>query len=269
MSIFREKESKLRIDNYNHSYLCSSPIFTQKMAGRKTSKTHRLWILKIPPGPSRSTWPFHSLGLYICKFSPTISKNFPQIARILNVALPHDESLSRDPSGTLAWYDWRSAFFPKDRNHRAQVALWTLINTPFYGRVNVSRRSVQLMLPHSYSRSLCPKNIPRESSRKCNSPRRDFRRITDRSFSSLEIACGMVVIVVAILRLHDRFIPFFPVFMENTWTWPLAENENPPSDPAGTETRNTAYWQCHYTMTQSAAPLAWPLLVRDNERIQW
>lgn len=99
--------------------------------------------------------------------------------------------LARDPSGTLAWYDWRSAFFPKDRNHRAQVALWTLINTPFYGRVNVSRRSVQLMLPHSYSRSLCPKNIPRESSRKCNSPRRDFRRITDRSFSSLEIACGM------------------------------------------------------------------------------
>lgn len=133
----------------------------------------------------------HSAYTYV-NFRRPFRKIFHKIARILNVALPHDESLSRDPSGTLAWYDWRSAFFPKDRNHRAQVALWTLINTPFYGRVNVSRRSVQLMLPHSYSRSLCPKNIPRESSRKCNSPRRDFRRITDRSFSSLEIACGMV-----------------------------------------------------------------------------
>ena len=132
------------------------------------------------------------------------------------MALPHDESLSRDPSGTLAWYDWRSAFFPKDRNHRAQVALWTLINTPFYGRVNVSRRSVQLMLPHSYSRSLCPKNIPRESSRKCNSPRRDFRRITDRSFSSLEIACGMVGRGIGHRRSDITFArsvyPVFPRF---------------------------------------------------------
>lgn len=56
--------------------------------------------------------------------------------------------------------------------------------------VFVSRRPVQLMdyvatVILVYSRQ----NIPRESSRKCNSPRWDFRRITDRSFSSLEIVC--------------------------------------------------------------------------------
>lgn len=118
---------------------CSSPIFTRHKRNflcraeevSKTSKTYRLWILKIPPSiqiylafsffrprPRSHTY---VNSLFADWTVPTISKNFRRIDTqeshvSLNVALPHNESLSRDLSGTLAWYDWRTPFSTRSKS---------------------------------------------------------------------------------------------------------------------------------------------------------